>query len=61
MTIRVQQKQLANIEANNYAGLPVAVYTRGFVMNYAKFLSLDPETVAKSYMAKFKLWSEEKG
>lgn len=57
MSTRVQQKHLANIEENNYAALPVQVYTRGFVMNYAKFLNLDPDLVAKSYMAKFKAWA----
>ncbi|MBU0479961.1 MAG: helix-turn-helix domain-containing protein [Proteobacteria bacterium] len=61
MSTRVQQKHLLNIENNNYPALPVAVYTRGFVMNYAKFLSLDPEVVAQSYLEKFKKWSEENG
>jgi len=51
---RVQRKYLENIEDDNFGELPVAVYTRGFVMNYARFLSLDPEMVAKSYMDNFR-------
>lgn len=54
METRVQYKNLLDIEADNFDELPVAVYTRGFVVNYAKFLSLDPELVAKSYMKNFR-------
>ena len=61
MATRVLRKHLENIEADNYAELPVAVYTRGFVINYAKHLTLDPELVAKSYMEKYRKWQEEKG
>jgi len=59
MDIRVQYQHLVNIEADNFGELPVAVYTRGYVMNYAKFLSLDPEVVVKSYMENFCQYHEE--
>ena len=59
METRVQYKHLLDIEADNFAELPVAVYTRGFVVNYAKFLSLDPEMVAKSYMDNFRQYREK--
>ena len=59
METRVQYKHLQDIEADNFAELPVAVYTRGFVVNYAKFLSLDPEVVAKSYMDNFRQHRKE--
>lgn len=58
MATRVPRKHLENIEADNYAALPVAVYTRGFVANYARHLSLDAEAVAKSYMEKYRRWQE---
>jgi cytoskeletal protein RodZ len=61
MATRVPRKHLENIEADNYQALPVAVYTRGFVINYAKHLALDAELVAKSYMEKYRKWQEEKG
>ncbi|MFO7605057.1 MAG: helix-turn-helix domain-containing protein [Desulfurivibrionaceae bacterium] len=54
METRIQREHLANIEADNFAELPVAVYTRGFVLNYAKYLSLDAEKVAGSYMDNFR-------
>ena len=59
METRVQHKYLVDIEEDNFGELPVAVYTRGFVVNYAKFLSLDPEVVAKSYMDNFRQYQEE--
>ncbi|MEN8135569.1 MAG: helix-turn-helix domain-containing protein [Thermodesulfobacteriota bacterium] len=59
METKVQYSHLLDIEADNFDGLPVAVYTRGFVVNYAKFLSLDPEVVAKSYMDNFRKYREE--
>ena len=60
MATRVQQSHLVNIEEENFKELPVPVYTRGFVMNYAKFLSIDPEMVANSYMEKFYEWQQDR-
>lgn len=56
---RVQHKHLLDIEADNFAELPVAVYTRGFVANYARFISLDPDMVVKSYMDNFRQYHAE--
>ena len=53
MATRVPRQHLENIEADNYVLLPVAVYTRGFVVNYARHLSLDIDTVVASFMEKF--------
>ena len=61
ISTRVPRRHLENIEADNYAALPVAVYTRGFVVNFAKHLALDAELVAKSYMEKYHKGREEKG
>ena len=54
MATKIQQNHLVNLESDNYGALPVYVYTRGFVVSYAKYLSLDPEMVVASYMDKFK-------
>ena len=59
MATRVMRKHLENIEKENFKELPVAVYTRGFVANYAKFVSLDPDEAAASYMVKFQAWRDE--
>ncbi len=60
MATRVLRTHLNNIEEENFKELPVAVYTRGFVANYAKFLSLEQDEVAASYMGKFHAWHDEK-
>jgi len=61
MATRIQRSHLVHIEEDNFAELPVPVYTRGFVANYAKFLNLDPEEVAKSYMKHYRLGMGRKG
>ena len=60
MATRVLRQRLVNIEEENFADLPVPVYTRGFVANYAKFLSLEQDEVAASYMEKFHAWYSER-
>jgi cytoskeleton protein RodZ len=40
---RIRARYLAALEAGDYADLPEAVYTRGFVRIYARYLGLDPE------------------
>jgi hypothetical protein len=60
MATRVPRRHLENIEKDNYGALPVPVYTRGFVVNYAKHLSLDAEKVAESFMERFRSWLEKK-
>ncbi len=48
---KINKRYLVAIEADDYAALPAAVYARGFVCEYAKVLSLDPQLVARSFMA----------
>ena len=37
------------IEAGEYDKLPGAVYTKGFIKNYAKFLDMDADAVVKEF------------
>lgn len=37
------------IEAGEYDKLPGAIYTKGFIKNYAKFLNLDADAAAKEF------------
>jgi len=53
LATRIQVQHLITIEEENYAALPVKVYTRGFVANYARHLHLDEERVVRDYMAAF--------
>ncbi len=48
---KVGKRHLIAIETNDFAALPAAVYTRGFVAEYARVLGLDVARVTKSFMA----------
>jgi len=48
--IRVSRAYLMAIERNDYEALPAEVFVRGFIVQYAKALGLEPEKTAKSYM-----------
>lgn len=52
--IRVIKGTLVALEANDLDALPVAVFTRGFVMQMARVLNLDENKVAAAYMKFFK-------
>ena len=54
MVTKVQIQYLENLEAENYTALPDEVYTRGFVIAYARHLSLDAQKVVDDYMAEFR-------
>ena len=57
---KIRAKYLESIELEKFDALPPAVYTRGFVVDYARFLQLDAEQVAKDYMGRYKEWKESK-
>lgn len=41
--LRLSEKQVAALEADDYAKLPGRTFVRGFIRNYARLLQLDPE------------------
>ncbi|PNK61258.1 RodZ domain-containing protein [Psychrobacter sp. FDAARGOS_221] len=45
----ILRRHLEAIEAEDFKELPQMAFARGFVINYAKFLGLDPEQVAESF------------
>jgi len=47
---------IENLEAEKFDALPPDIYTRGFVVSYAKYLSLDPNKVADDYMSIYNAW-----
>lgn len=51
---RVGQAYLIAIEANDYPQLPAPVFVRGFILQIAKAIGLDPQAVSTSYMKLFK-------
>jgi cytoskeletal protein RodZ len=52
--IRVVKSTLAALEANEFSALPVAVFTRGFVVQMARVLGLDENKTAAAYMKFFR-------
>lgn len=52
-TTKINPLYLHFIELERFDDLPAAVYVRGFVCAFAKCVGLDPELVARSYMARF--------
>lgn len=51
-TLRIRSDYLKAIEEETFEKLPVEVYTKGYIREYAKFLKADPEIVIKAYMEK---------
>ncbi len=51
---KIRARYLAALEQGEYAELPGAVYTKGFLRNYALYLGLDPEDVIRQ-------WKRERG
>ena len=51
---KIRARYLAALERGDYKELPGAVYTKGFLRNYALYLGLDPEDVLEQ-------WRRERG
>ena len=46
---KIRARYLRALEDGDYDDLPGAVYTKGFLRNYARYLALDPEELIKLY------------
>jgi cytoskeletal protein RodZ len=51
---KIRVRYLSALESGDYRDLPGAVYTKGFLRNYALYLGLDPEDVLRQ-------WRRERG
>ena len=51
---KIGKHYLRAIEENDFERLPAPVYVRGFVAEYARILSLNPDDVSKHYMELFR-------
>lgn len=60
LATKVRAQYLECIELEKFASLPHEVYTRGFVIDYARYLQLDPERVARDYMSRYRAWKEKR-
>lgn len=50
---KVSMMYLRYIEQDKYNLLPATVYVRGFIIEYAKYLKLDPQQVSQSFLEKY--------
>jgi flagellar biosynthesis protein FlhG len=55
---KINRQNLGWIEEENFGNLPALVYLRGFIMEYAKALNLDPHRVADSYLESYHQWQK---
>jgi cytoskeleton protein RodZ len=53
--LRLSEKQITALEADDYAQLPGRTFVRGFIRNYARLMQLDPEPL----MARLSFGQEE--
>ena len=44
---------LRNIEDEHFRALPALVYVRGFLVEYARYLKLDPRPVVTTYLQRY--------
>ncbi|MBI5205926.1 MAG: helix-turn-helix domain-containing protein [Nitrospirae bacterium] len=51
-TLKIRADYLKAIEDEEFEKLPVAVYAKGYIRDYAKFLKIDPEVILKAYILK---------
>ena len=56
---KINRENLEWLEEERFENLPALVYIRGFIMEYAKALNLDPHRVADSYLQSLHKWKKE--
>lgn len=47
--LRLSPRQIMALESNDFAALPEAMITRGFIRNYARLLGIDAEPLLQAY------------
>ena len=57
---KIGQSYLRALEDEDFASLPALVYVRGFLVEIAKFLKLDPQHVSRTYVRRVQRWHEER-
>lgn len=57
---KIGSNYLLAIENDDYAGLPAAVYVRGFVSELAKLLKLDATQVSRTYVRRYRRYLDER-
>jgi len=55
---RINITYLQFIEQDHFKGLPAEVYLRGYLVQYAEMLGLDPDQVADRYLSLYHNWKK---
>lgn len=58
---KINTRYLEKIEEEDFAALPEKVFLRGYIISYAKHLSLDPGKVVQDYMSLHSAWEKNRG
>jgi flagellar biosynthesis protein FlhG len=58
---KIRKQYFEDIEREKFSSLPAEVYLRGYIMEYARYLSLDPEKVANDYIERYRSAMKAKG
>ncbi len=58
-TTKIGSRYLEYIELENFAKLPPRAYLRGFLLQYAKLLGVDPERLAGDYLKRYEAASQK--
>ncbi len=53
---KIRRQYFEDIEIERFSSFPSEVYLRGYILEYAKYLSIDPVKVADDYIKKYKAW-----
>jgi transcriptional regulator with XRE-family HTH domain len=53
--LSIQSRYIDRLEGEEFEKLPSAVYTKGFLRKYAKYLSLEPENLIREYEKEMKI------
>ncbi|MBX3247077.1 MAG: helix-turn-helix domain-containing protein [Myxococcales bacterium] len=59
-TTKIGTGFLRAIEEDDFASLPATVYVRGFLIEVAKCLRLDPQHVSRTYVRRLQRWADER-
>jgi len=56
---KISSRFLEYIELENFVKLPPRAYLRGFLLQYAKMLGVDPERMAGDYIKRYEAASQK--
>ncbi|MBI1810736.1 MAG: helix-turn-helix domain-containing protein [Nitrospirae bacterium] len=58
---KIRKQYFEDIEREKFSSLPAEVYLKGYIMEYARYLSLDPVKVANDYIGRYRAAMKAKG